>query len=99
MNTLGFKKLGLLLGYPECCIDYFENISLFDDEHAERRSLASEVNGRGTGFLPCPYHADLILNNVVTLSELIHGRNPKFAAFPLMNSDDTFYKKLVQKDY
>jgi hypothetical protein len=80
---------GRVLGYPYCCILEFcdQPPALLQGVEPSQididRYNAGYVDGEFTGFIPCAYHAGLILEGRISLASLIHGRNPAFPPFPI----------------
>jgi hypothetical protein len=61
---------GKYFGFPKCCRKAFGK----DDGHFKLRHKAGELNGIGTGFVPCTWHAKLVLAGKVRLQDLIKDR-------------------------
>lgn len=80
--------LGKALGYPECCVKAFCALSpqvlqaFGGSPEMELRFSAAHIEGKYTGFIPCSYHADKILNGEITLASLIKNRDSEFPEFP-----------------
>lgn len=78
------RVFGILLGYPECCIEHFETGGGF----------YTNGNVAYNGFVPCPEHAKLSYTEIV---ELI-GRDLKEAPEPINELMLTFNeKKFISK--
>lgn len=83
------EPAGKAYGYPACCIEAFAkatpsmiNNGKLDRSDAEKRYLASMVDGQYSGFIPCIDHARAVLAGEITLDSLISGRDPSLAPFP-----------------
>lgn len=73
-NDEGTKKMGRLLGYPQCCVDEFMN---------PRRSNRQALAAQDTGFIPCLAHAKEVLRGDIQLKDLIKSRHPHLPPFPV----------------
>lgn len=84
---------GVFYGYPLCCIMEFcrdtpefcektKNNPLLKEQR-KTRFKASHKHKKYTGFIPCYYHAVIILNKPESLEALIKNRNNKALPFPL----------------
>ena len=60
--------LGVHFGYPACCIAAF-----IETNGAAGNPLGGTVD-EGTGFIPCPEHAQEIIDGKTTLKNLIEER-------------------------
>ena len=67
LELQGAYKLGISLGYPQCCV--FEFID--DCNNGIAPAASRGINGNGSGFIPCAFHSRLVDNKTMTLSELI----------------------------
>lgn len=82
------EPLGRELGYPECCIKSFcdmpphELINRKSNKEDYLRYKAGCIDGKFTGFIPCPMCAKHVLEGKKTLRSLIKNRDPKFPPFP-----------------
>lgn len=67
---MDWEQTGKYYGYPKCCIDAFANNfdSITDDQ---------KIAGKGTGFIPCPQHTEMILDGKIKLEDLIKNRAHK----------------------
>ena len=68
--VLKYISYGHYYGYPPCCIQAF--IERYNKNEKPSENLRAA--GRGTGFIPCEYHAELILSRRISLHECICGR-------------------------
>lgn len=83
-------ELGIELGYPKCCVhefckdnpDALEILSPKELEIDQIRLKAANIDGEYTGFIPCAYHANEIVNGRTKLTDLITDRNPILPEFP-----------------
>jgi hypothetical protein len=91
--------LGRALGFPECCIKAFCNDTPQEmKRRAEKgiepgiihrmRYVAGCVNGKFTGFIPCPAHALDIVMGAITLESLITNRDKSFPPFPVYGNHE-----------
>lgn len=81
--------LGTRLGYPDCCINEFCNQPPFvmalqknASEDDNIRFRAAHVNGVFSGFIPCIFHANQIMQRKITLDSLIKNRDSSIPNFP-----------------
>ena len=65
-----WEMFGKYFGFPKCCRKAFEK----SKEDWELRCKAGELNGVGTGFVPCAWHAQLVVAGKVRLQDLIRNR-------------------------
>jgi hypothetical protein len=68
-------------GYPQCCIKSF----LSNNEKTTNQKKCLDDNKR---FVPCSFHADLIVSGKKTVEQLIRKRKHK-SLFPI---DDDLYR-------
>lgn len=80
-------NVGKWLGYPDCCCSYF--ISK-DEGPTEEQTLAGQIDGEATGFMPCPECAKKILNKEIKITDLIKDRQHS-AKFPDENKEEFRY--------
>lgn len=91
------KRLGQYYGYPKCCINHFVDNILNGKksilEYRKKYVKNYEVS-KNTGFVPCTRHTNLILNNRMSLEDLVRNRKCK-KKFP--NHNDERIKQLRWK--
>jgi hypothetical protein len=68
--VLKYVHYGHYFGYPPCCIQAFIDRYKANKKPSEYLKAA----GKGTGFIPCEYHAELILSKKMTIEDCICGR-------------------------
>lgn len=92
MSELRFKIIGEHLGYPACCIQWFEdrikgfvNFSLTPDQEAVHQC---------NGFIPCPSCATKLNNTDLNITDLIKNRRHPF---PYPESDSEILSELIIK--
>jgi len=80
--------LGILLGYPDCCIKEFcaqppellKTIGVSRED--KERFAAGCIDGNFTGLVPCKAHAKQILSKQITIFQLIKNRSAEYPPFP-----------------
>lgn len=83
------EPMGILLGYPQCCIDEFctQSPRYLKSNKANPKDFlrykAAHLNGKYTGFIPCYKHALQVLEGQTQLADLIKDRDKNFLPFPL----------------
>ena len=65
---LTWSMIGKFLGYPDCCIEHFEQ-----NAGAQPEECYQAANG--TGFVPCPKHAAQVNSGRKKLDDLIKNRS------------------------
>lgn len=69
--------IGKYYGYPDCCIDEFTETQFFQKKRLHPDIYDDEImqlkNVKG-GFLPCVKHMKMIINDEVTIKDLIYNR-------------------------
>jgi hypothetical protein len=72
-------KMGISLGYPQCCV--FEFIDNCNNGIAPAASRG--ISGNSSGFVPCAFHSRLVDNGTMTLTDLIdvEKRDPVHGEF------------------
>lgn len=75
-----WKEQGKYYGYPQCCIDYFVN------NFPNVEDTPTYIH-KGTGFIPCPYHQNQIIEKEATLGSLIKNRHHPL---PFPRNDEYF---------
>lgn len=83
-------QVGKHLGYPQCCCESFVTN---DPPWHENQFEASKINNKPTGFIPCLQCANRIINNEITLVELIKDRENK-GIFPEVNEEQ--FEKITE---
>lgn len=72
-----WRHNGILMGYPECCINSFCDQPL--EERTENQHKIGELR---FGFIPCITHANSVINGDITLESLITNRDSSLKPFP-----------------
>lgn len=72
MKHDGFVELGKHFGYPDCCIEWF-NDRFFGTVPFELTEAQDKVNN-SKGFIPCPTCADRVHSGEIKIEELITNR-------------------------
>lgn len=65
-----WEKFGKYFGFPRCCRKAF----MRSKKELHSREKAGQLGGVGTGFIPCAWHARLILAGKVRLQDIIRNR-------------------------
>ena len=65
-----WEMFGKYFGFPKCCRKAFGK----DDGHLKLRYKAGKLDGIGTGFVPCAWHAKHIVAGNARLEDLIKNR-------------------------
>uniref|UniRef100_A0A6C0F2Y7 Uncharacterized protein n=1 Tax=viral metagenome TaxID=1070528 RepID=A0A6C0F2Y7_9ZZZZ len=81
---LSFQEKGRYFGYPECCIKHFMDIKY------KSTMIKNYIPNNNTGFLPCKICADKVLNEGLTLANLLVNRECE-TTFPIGNG-----KKIIE---
>ena len=74
------EEIGRYYGFPECCIESF-----MQTMGALGNPLGAEA-GNGTGFIPCPKHAQQVIDGDIKLEDLINNRECE-TPFPIDDMD------------
>lgn len=89
--------VGAYYGYPGCCIlHYYHNFS-FETKELKCEKKCLDVGGN-TGFVPCPCHADDIINKKCEIEDLIDYKLRKsYYDFPDDPDNDTLFIHFIDK--
>ena len=85
-----WEYLGIHFGYPECCRKTFNTMVGAVDNQLGGMASA------GTGFIPCPEHAQQILAGEIKIEDLIIDRQHS-VPFPECNDNEaleSYYESL-----
>lgn len=77
---LTWNLIGKFLGYPDCCVEHFEQNAGCQPEECYKAA-------NGTGFVPCPHHAKQVISGRKKLNDLIKNRSFS-VPFPAEGSPD-----------
>jgi hypothetical protein len=74
------ETIGLYLGFPNCCVKSY--IATDNEDFLKVYTDAQkEIHGWRRGFIPCPRHAEKVVNREISLESLIQNRHPDLPLF------------------
>jgi len=82
------KPVGIELGYPECCVKEFCDLSprvmatRKPKKEDQQKLRAAHIGDKYTGFIPCAKHAKQINRGEITLAFLVTNRASWCRSFP-----------------
>jgi|APSaa5957512493_1039668.scaffolds.fasta_scaffold41240_2 hypothetical protein len=89
-------------GYPACCVKaFYHDIDIgFQVANKQTHREIRRIVSNNTGFVPCYNHACKILNNEITLSDLIKNRECKepFIERPQCPKEQFAMERVIQID-
>lgn len=86
--TIGQQKIaaiwifnGVMCGYPQCCIDSFVEFGV-NYPAVIRSPEQLKIGKLDYGFIPCPDHAQQIIEGKINIEDLIQNRDSSLKPFP-----------------
>jgi hypothetical protein len=84
---------GEYFGYPVCCTKSFTRMRIMGHFPSQTQKVA----GQQTGFIPCPQHAQEIVDGKITLQSLVSRGRECQKPFPQECSDEDMERALKAK--